>query len=264
MTRDTGSDLPGRRAVLRTIGATSAVSLVGGVAAARQDEGDGTPDDDDGMAGDDGTDDDTGGCEQPDCIHPFEGFTVLPESLGGSEPPADPDHVVTSFVAPAAGGGEMGCGNFYFDPAGLAVQPGDVVLFDAQDDLANGRIAGDHTATAYAEAMDRQRRIPEAATAFSSPMIGPEVGWLYRFDEPGVYDIYCGPHEGYGMVLRVVVGGETATDFGPTGTPSAENPDPTPLGPLGAANAVFANLDPETIVEDGRVPWSDDLCSSPS
>jgi plastocyanin len=260
MTRDTGSDLPGRRAVLRTIGATSAVSLVGGVAAARQDEGDGTPGD--GTPGDDGTDDAGERCEQPDCIHPFSGFTVLPDEFGGGEQPVPADHTVATHVELADA--EAACGGFMFDPAGLAVQPGETVLFEGVDELANGRIAGDHTVTAYAEAFDRQRRIPEAATPFSSPMIGPEVSWLYRFEEPGVYDIYCGPHEELGMVMRVVVGDETATDFSETGTPSEENPDPTPIGPFGAANAVFANLDPATIVETGEVPWSDDLCSSPS
>lgn len=259
MDRETDGVSPGRRTLLKAIGATTAIPLVGGAGAAAQRAGGGNGDD--GM-GDGEHGRDRGGCRQQGCIHPFSGFTVLPREYGGVERPVQADHAVETHVELADA--EAACGGFMFDPAGLAVQPGETVLFEAVDHLAEGRIAGDHTVTAYAEAFDRQRRIPETATPFSSPMIGPAVGWLYRFDEPGVYDIYCGPHEDLGMVMRVVVGDETATDFGEAAVPSEENPDPTPIGPFGAAKTVFANLDPETIVENGEIPWCDDLCSSPS
>ncbi|WP_276257917.1 cupredoxin domain-containing protein [Haloglomus litoreum] len=262
MDRTTDGASPGRRTLLKAIGATTAIPLVGGAgAAAQQGGGDGRGGDGRGD-GDRGRDGDRNRCRQQGCIHPFSGFTVLPGEYGGIERPVSADYTVETHVELADA--EAPCGGFMFDPAGLAVRPGETVLFEGVDNLANGRIAGDHTVTAYAEAFDRQRRIPEAATPFSSPMIGPEVSWLYRFEEPGVYDIYCGPHEELGMVMRVVVGDETATDFGETAMPSEENPDPTPIGPFGAANTVFANLDPEAIVENGAIPWSDDLCSSPS
>ncbi|MCU4801813.1 plastocyanin/azurin family copper-binding protein [Halobacteria archaeon HArc-gm2] len=37
-----------------------------------------------------------------------------------------------------------------------------------------------------------------------------ETFWLYRFDETGVYDMLCAPHEIFGMVGRVVVGEASA------------------------------------------------------
>ncbi|MFB6164573.1 MAG: plastocyanin/azurin family copper-binding protein [Haloarculaceae archaeon] len=64
----------------------------------------------------------------------------------------------------------------------------------------------DHTVTTYHPVHGFQRRIPENAVPFSSPTVAVGGAWLYRFDEPGVYDVYCGPHHAFGMAGRVVVG----------------------------------------------------------
>lgn len=225
-----------RRTVLKTLGATSAVSLASGLAGAtRGNRSQGAR-----------------GCSQGSCLHPFFGFVELPDAIDPAQQPREPDHTVTLHVEVPP---EESCGSFMFDPAGLHVQPGDIVRFDPETDLQEGRIAGDHTVTAYHPVVSRQRRIPETATPFSSPMLGARASWLYQFETEGVYDVYCGPHEGIGMVMRIVVGDVTALDFGAPEQPGA-------IPPLGAAGTVLgaAALAPTTIKEKGSVPWSDDLC----
>jgi len=148
-----------------------------------------------------------------------------------------------------------GPAEFYFDPVGLHVEPGDVVEFSVR--------AGHHAVGSYHPDNDRQRRVPADAPSFSSPMLGgygneetPNPGgdsqsWFYRFETEGVYDTYCPPHEVFGMVMRVVVGDATETDFGPTG--------PQFLGVLEFADEIFAQseLEPATITEEGSVAWED-------
>lgn len=143
-----------------------------------------------------------GRCRQAHCLHPFLGWTDLPNE--NRRPPETADHEVELHIRfPPA----ERCGPFHFDPVGLHVQPGDVVHF-APTFHTDGTtaIGGDHTVTSYHPSLQRQRRIPEDASPFSSPIVGPDVSWYYRFDEEGIYDIYCGPHESLGMVMRVVVG----------------------------------------------------------
>ncbi|QFU82424.1 hypothetical protein GCU68_07765 [Natronorubrum aibiense] len=52
--------------------------------------------------------------------------------------------------------------------------------------------------------------------------------WLVEFDEPGVWGLYCPPHEMFGMGMRIVV--DEAT------------------GPA---------TEPETVLEAGSVSWVD-------
>lgn len=87
---------------------------------------------------------------------------------------------------------------FVFDPTGLAVEAGETVQFTFS--------TPDHTVTAYHPAHGFQQRVPEDVPPFSSPIVNVMGAWLYQFDEPGVYDLYCGPHHTLGMVMRVVVG----------------------------------------------------------
>lgn len=82
-------------------------------------------------------------------------------------------------------------GNNYFDPVGLAVEPGTTVRFEIDD--------GSHSATAYAE------RIPSEAASFDSDTIS-QGGFEHTFDTPGTYDYYCIPHKSMGMTGRIVVG----------------------------------------------------------
>jgi plastocyanin len=66
-----------------------------------------------------------------------------------------------------------------------------------------------HTATAFHPDTNNRvpLRIPEGAEPFDSPLIferGETYEWT--FEQEGVYNYYCRPHEGSGMVGIVVVG----------------------------------------------------------
>lgn len=82
-------------------------------------------------------------------------------------------------------------GNNYFDPIGLAVEPGTTVRFVIED--------GAHSATAYED------RIPSGAAAFDSGTLSAG-DFEHTFDTPGTYDYYCRPHKSMGMTGRIVVG----------------------------------------------------------
>ncbi|RLM53976.1 hypothetical protein DVK02_11150 [Halobellus sp. Atlit-31R] len=177
--------------------------------------------------------------------------------------------------------------DFFFQPTGLYVQPGDVVKFVFR--------TPDHNVVAYHPAFGMRRRVPVGVTAFSSPLLGwrpesipgeqieppAEMGgdggesggeqsgadteagsedgpvpdtWLHAFETPGVYDLLCSPHESFGMAIRVVVGDVTETQF------ETANPDALPeprAGPVGLARAVLTDpsLLPETVVSEGSIPW---------
>lgn len=145
---------------------------------------------------------------------------------------------------------------FYFEPAGLSVAPGDVVLFSAE--------TPDHGVVAYHARHGRQNRVPEGVGPVSSPLVPVDGYWLYRFDVPGVYDLYCPPHDPFGMVLRVVV------TEGEVPEPSVEQTGRAPPA-TNALAGVFGGLDPNlpssldglesaplepgAVVADGTVPW---------
>ncbi|WP_244614968.1 plastocyanin/azurin family copper-binding protein [Pukyongiella litopenaei] len=89
----------------------------------------------------------------------------------------------------------------WFAPIGLAVTPGATLRFVNRDP------ANSHTATSYhPDIFDRQRRIPEGATAWDSGFLLPDDSFEVTLIVPGVYDYYCIPHEMAGMVGRIVVG----------------------------------------------------------
>lgn len=133
---------------------------------------------------------------------------------------------------------------FYFEPAGLFIEPGDTVRFIAD--------TPHHTVTAYHPLQGKEQRVPDGVEPFSSPVLPIGETWEYTFEVPGVYDMWCGPHESYGMAMRIVVGeasgpgAEPPSDFGPEGT-------------FGVAGQVLSDpaLDPENIIEQGAVSWSD-------
>lgn len=132
---------------------------------------------------------------------------------------------------------------FYFEPTGLLIQPGDTVRFVA--------VTPHHTATAYHEQHVKSHRVPEGVEPFSSPVVPVGEAWDYTFTVAGTYDIWCGPHEQYGMAMRVV---------GEAGGPANEPVDNlSPEGAFGAAGTVLndAALTPENIVAQGSVPWSE-------
>ena len=82
-------------------------------------------------------------------------------------------------------------GEYYFDPIGLHVQPGDTIRWTIE--------SGSHNAVSYDD------RIPADAEPFDSEII-TEGSIEMTFDVEGTYDYYCMPHQTLGMVGRFVVG----------------------------------------------------------
>jgi plastocyanin len=156
---------------------------------------------------------------------------------------------------------------FHFDPAGIRVRPGDAVVFSAE--------ASDHAVAAYHERHGRQNRVPDGVGPVSSPLVPVGGYWLYRFETEGVYDLYCPPHQTFGMVLRVVVYGGAEGDGDTAGEGGVPSPSVEQTGrPPQADNAIagiFGGLDPnlpsstealasgalapENVVENGAVSW---------
>lgn len=241
-----------RRDVMKAIGAGTAFGMVGsGVAVA-----------DEHRDGEEPTDDDTDVADDEVTAGTVHDVRTLIAASTNPERPAD----------------------FFYQPTGLHIEPGDVVRFVFE--------TPDHTVTSYHPAFGMQRRIPAGVQPFSSPILGWEPQslpddldmplsenggdheengeevdqemdvhprpstWLYAFETPGVYDLECAPHEAFGMAMRVVVGEETETTFETT------NPDELPpprTGPVELSRGVLTdpNLEPEAIVEQGRVEWLD-------
>lgn len=310
-----------RRALLRAAGASAALSLGTGVAAAHDRDGDDRSDGDDGSSypkpGDgpsnsDGIDpvfgrasagpNPCGGDVSKDCFdefpsavqpdHEIELHIEVPEPLllfgAFGDPGAidlenvnaavadgtieegeldDPDAEVT--IAPP--GGEsltlavreiaellVEAEGFHYSPAGHRARPGDVVLFSAE--------TPDHGVAAFHERHGRQNRVPEGTPPIAAPLVPVGGYWLYRFEDEGVYDLYCPPHQVFGMVARIVVSDGTgpvpslrvAGDGRP---PGAENLLPSVLGGLdpnvpSEAAALGADvLAPGNVVREDSIPW---------
>lgn len=142
-------------------------------------------------------------------------------------------------------------GEFVFDPVGLHVKPGDVVHFD--------NLEHEHTVSAFHEKWGHgfPHRVPDGVPGFTSPPFVGGESWLYRFTTKGVYDVFCFPHIAFGMAVRIVVfdpeedniESETFDDWGPL--------PPAPV--FENLNTVLTDetLDPENIVDEGRVAWAD-------
>ncbi|SFR55359.1 hypothetical protein SAMN04487947_2210 [Halogeometricum rufum] len=151
---------------------------------------------------------------------------------------------------------------FHFGPAGLRVEPGDVVLFSAE--------SPDHAVAPYHERHGRQNRVPDGVGPFSSPLVPVGGYWLYRFETPGVYDCYCPPHDPFGMVCRVVV---TAGDVPDPSIENVGRPPPAHNDIAGVLGGLDPNLpssmaalntdalSPANVVEAGRVAWADVVAS---
>ncbi|MFB6151739.1 MAG: plastocyanin/azurin family copper-binding protein [Haloarculaceae archaeon] len=109
----------------------------------------------------------------------------------------------------------------HFSPHVVWVETGGSVTWELK--------SGTHTATAYAPANDKPRRIPDGADAFDSGVLG-EVGETFEhtFQTEGVYDYYCRPHESSGMIGTVVVGKPDPNDQPGLTDPSPELPGDAP------------------------------------
>lgn len=226
------------------------------------------------------------------------------EGDGGGDDGASVHTVRTLITAPATNAERPA--DFFYQPTGLAVRPGDVVKFVFQ--------TPDHNVVSYHPQFGMRRRVPTGVDAISAPVHGwtddsigddqidppapmgagggdetgeateseddgqgggdgggsgetgdggagggtvgpPEPStWLHAFEEPGVYDLLCSPHEHFGMAMRVVVGDETEAPF-ETSSPEAL-PEPR-VGPVGLARVVLTDdaLQPATILDRGQVPW---------
>ncbi len=126
--------------------------------------------------------------------------------------------------------------DFYFDPPGLFLQPGDhVIWLMLEDHLADG-----HSATAYHPQYDKELRIPEDAQPWNSELLH-EIGESYEltFEAIGVHDYFCIPHEDSGMVGRIIVKEATGPGTKPLSqgvSPAGQSVMPTIeelLGPVG-------------------------------
>ncbi|MFC7227103.1 plastocyanin/azurin family copper-binding protein [Salinirubellus salinus] len=122
-----------RRDVLRAVGAGGALAAVGGVRLAQEDDETG-----------DGTDEGTETDGTPD-----------PERAGTV-------HDVLMLVGPSTN--EARPADFYYEPTGLQVQPGDVVRLVAA--------TPDHNLTSYHPAFGMQRRMPVGVGPVATPILG--------------------------------------------------------------------------------------------
>lgn len=173
-----------RRNVMRAVGIGGVAALLGtGSVAATTGQG-------------------QGDSRQPPQIDPEFGYAG---SAGERVPPRlSPDHTVAVHTDPGQFYPNPGSptaikfGAFHFHKAGLYVEPGDIVKWEF--------VFPEHMVAAYHPRMGRQQRVPENTPSFGSPVMSQGDFWLYQFNTPGVYDMFCPPHEEYGMAMRVVVG----------------------------------------------------------
>ncbi|WP_241659225.1 plastocyanin/azurin family copper-binding protein [Halorubrum salsamenti] len=109
----------------------------------------------------------------------------------------------------------MDGGNFFIDPVGLYVEPGETVTFE----IGPG---APHSSTAYED------RIPSDAEPWDSGLLQEGETFEHTFEVEGTYDYNCTAHVSLGQVGRIVVGspGGPATESSiPTNPPSGQMPD---------------------------------------
>ena len=161
-------------------------------------------------------------------------------------PPVEPDHEVKLLIKPREGAPVP---EFYFEPAGLLVEAGDVVQFTLE--------TPDHTITAYHPQLGRTQRVPDGVPPISSPVLGAGTYWLYAFETPGVHDLYCAPHEPYGMAMRLVVGEASGPGAEPVSMEEPGHGDPRPPFRTAATVLSDAALAPDAVVDAGTISWED-------
>lgn len=229
----------GRRPLLRAVAAGAALSLGSGAASASHGGPHGRVDPYYGYPSPEPQDDLSGVVGPDTTIHEVDLLIEFPLSPEDAHPPF-----------------------FYFEPTGLHVDPGDAVKFNFA--------TPDHTITAYHPDLGWQQRVPDGVPPFSSPVGSTGGFWLYQFEEAGLYDAFCAPHEILGMVVRLVVGDPEAPAYAddfeavpPLRAPTSpaelqailplDGPWPflTPTQVLGTEA-----LDQSAITADGSVPWS--------
>lgn len=249
-----------RRNIMKLAGAGTGLAAIGGASlVAGQQGGDGT--------GGGGTDDGPGGTGDDDhlmddLVDPVFGYPLASDEAGD----ISLEHVVGVTSEEGAGAHEDFPtepesdapgqfveipAEFFFDPVGIHVEPDALVRFDVG--------AGLHTITAFHEKFDEPQldmptRVPEDVPGFTSPPVTSGESWVYRFSEPGVYDLFCFPHLGLGMVMRVVVFDPDEDDIDDD---TFQAPTAGPLFPNDELVLSAPELEPEAIVEAGTVAWAD-------
>ncbi|MGQ0485895.1 MAG: plastocyanin/azurin family copper-binding protein [Hyphomicrobiales bacterium] len=125
----------------------------------------------------------------------------------------------------------------WFDPIGIHLEPGRTVRWTNLDP------GNSHTCTAYhPDNYDHPLRMPPGAKPWDSDYLLPNEQFSVTLTVPGVYDLFCVPHEQAGMVGRLVVGAPAAGQI----------PDAAADGlPPEAALKVFPSV--EEIVRKGIV-----------
>ncbi|WP_435320184.1 plastocyanin/azurin family copper-binding protein [Haloarchaeobius sp. TZWSO28] len=195
------SDSRTRRTVLKAAGSASILALAGCVGGSGAGTVTDTTADEAGHH--DGTetghhDEDT---EHDEAGHHDETETGHDDGHGhGSSLPESPSHSATVTMKTTDSGQ-------HFEPHVVWVEQGGTVTFELT--------SGAHTTTAYAPENDQPQRIPDAAEGWDSGTL-TESGATFEqtFETPGVYDYYCIPHHGMGMIGSVIVG-EPGTDGQP-------------------------------------------------
>jgi len=140
-------------------------------------------------------------------------FASLVAALALSQALAQTNHQVQMIIEDVEG---REIPIFFYEPVGLLIQPGDTITFIAA--------SPHHTVTAYHAQQVKTHRVPEGVEPFSSPVVPIGETWSYTFTVPGTYEVWCGPHEQYGMAMRIVVGAPGGpaeapiTDFSPVGS----------------------------------------------
>lgn len=186
-------------------------------------------------------------------VHPVYGFS---SQVPHVEPPVEPDHEVQLLIRPRE---EAPIPEFYFEPTGLYVEPGDTVQFTMT--------TPHHNVVAYHPQFGYARRVPQLVPPFSGPLLPAGGYWLYTFEKPGVYEMNCAPHEVFGMVMRIVVGEVSGPAAAPLpdlcavpseGADEEEAHSGSELRlPDFTAYTVLSDpaLTPEEIVANGNVSW---------
>ncbi|NHN41270.1 hypothetical protein G9C85_06415 [Halorubellus sp. JP-L1] len=186
------------------------------------------------------------------------GVEAFSSPLLGFDPDTIPGDMIEPPAPPVAeGGGDGGEGEPTNATTATEMDETTTATEDATTTNANAT-----TTTANATTTDANATMAEDATATTGAATADEQAgptpdtWLLSFDTPGVYDIICSPHEAFGMAMRIVVGDETSAEF-ETSDPEAL-PEPR-AGPVGLARVTLTDpaLEPEAIVEEGTVSWSD-------
>ncbi|WP_262177364.1 plastocyanin/azurin family copper-binding protein [Haloarcula laminariae] len=187
-----------RRQLLKTSGAALTAGLVG-------------------MAGCSGGSDDTAGEDTPQ--------STDSQSDSSSSPSGSVDGTTVQMITEG--------GEYYFDPIGLAVEPGTTVTFVNE--------SGSHSSLAYKDGVGQASttRIPDGADSWESSILTESGGTFeHTFETSGTYDYFCGPHKSLGMVGRIVVG--------------------EPGGPAEGSMPPDGDVpESQTIVDSGSVAYSD-------